>query len=291
MRVIFLAERPCVLSVNGLYLGSVDGFERSAELDPKDGVFLDFRAPACLPVCFRFDEKFLLHPPEGVTLYYVGEGVALSVGDFLRADASMRVIWQERLGGSLATLYVQGRVQLTLQNEAGFFLFRLSDAFERAALSMQGANYLLEGEGMFLLFTREGRELVRSEGTILSRENGITAEIPFHDSMGHTAVCRYENGVLAEAKIRSRLSPTPATYALALFESALIGADCTPFLGDALKEKAGALKEYLGAYTAAVPLGDAVGLVYPVRERVFEVRPYAVTLGEDGKIENLRPVT
>ena len=91
--------------------------------------------------------------------------------------------------------------------------------------------------------------------------------------------------------IRAAGEPTPATFALALFESALIGADARPFLSDALAEKTSSLKEYLGDFRSVVLTGspEKVGLVYRRKERVFDVRYYEVEL-TGGKISNLRPV-
>ena len=53
MQVYFLAERECILSLGGMALGIVDGFERSVELDPEDGVLCTL-APlgGYLPVSF-----------------------------------------------------------------------------------------------------------------------------------------------------------------------------------------------------------------------------------------------
>lgn len=66
MQVYFLAERECILSLGGMALGIVDGFERSVELDPEDGVLCTL-APlgGYLPVSFCIDEDFLIAPRPG----------------------------------------------------------------------------------------------------------------------------------------------------------------------------------------------------------------------------------
>ena len=71
----------------------------------------------------------------------------------------------------------------------------------------------------------------------------------------------------------------------------LAGFDPAPYLAPALAQKAGLLREFLGDFCAAVPLQEpgAVGLIYPRKPRVFDVRDILVTL-EDGKVANLTPV-
>ena len=114
MRVYFLSDLPCAFFVNGMHLGIVDGFERSVELATMDGVFCEFKAPGYAPVRFRFDEDFLFSPPEEVELYFRGGEVAVRIRGFVRADPSLRVVWQKHFAGCLLTLCVQGRIVLKL---------------------------------------------------------------------------------------------------------------------------------------------------------------------------------
>ena len=149
----------------------------------------------------------------------------------------------------------------------------------------------MQNDGAFALITAAGETLVLSEGRVL-QEDPLKAEIPFHDSMGHTAVCEWKNGQLTSCSIRAERDPTEATYALALFESALIGADCSPFLCASLQKKATSLKDYLGDYRSVVMTAERnkVGLIYERKERVFDVRYFQVET-EDGKISNIKPLT
>ena len=293
MHAFFLSEIPSLLTVNGLPLGSVDGHERSVELDPADRVWCELKSPGYHAICFSFDETFLLSPPENVHLYFTRTGVAVYAHGFLKEDATLRPLRQARLDGTLLTLYVQGRVQLSLENEMGFHIVNLGYEFENATLSTAGKLFLVEAPSAFCLVGRDGRVYVQSEGTMSERGTRVTAEVPFHDSLGHTALCTWENGNLTECRIRTARQPQPATYALALFECVLIGAETTPFLADNLVEKADALKEFLGEFVSVVLTDrpDEVGLVYPQRARVFEVRYFRVTLDENGKIANIKPLT
>ena len=54
MRVYFLSEKPCGLTVSGIYLGLIDGFERSAELSPADELFLGHICPSLFALMKNF---------------------------------------------------------------------------------------------------------------------------------------------------------------------------------------------------------------------------------------------
>ncbi len=290
MRVYFLADRLCSLFIGGVFLGSVDGFERRTEIDPQDGVFCEI-APHSpfLPVRFRFDDAFLFAPPPGVSLYFTENAVAVYASEFLRADASMRILWQKKFGEAKLTLTVQGKVQLHLETEFGYFPVSLPDPFEACEASRCGEHFLLQAEGEFVLLSRKGEILMRADGHAEEKDGVLTADVPLRDSMGHSALCTWEDGKLTACTLRAAREPTEATYALALFESALIGADVLPFLHPSLAAKAGTLRDFLGDFRSVVLTGeqDRVGLVYARRERVYEVRYFRVTVA-DGKIANIR---
>ena len=290
MRVYFLAEKLCALTVGGALLGTVDGFERSAEIEPSDGLICEF-APlaAFLPVRFRLDETFLLAPPPEITLYYTEHGVAIYCSGFLRADQSPRTVWKKFVGGADLSLSVQGKVFLRMENENGESFVPLPDSFEACTVRDCGENFLLETPEAFLLLSRKGEKLVAAEGRVTEIGICLSAEIPFHDSRGHSALCTWENGKLTACTVRATRDLTEATFALALFESVLIGADVTPFLHDSLAGKAAMLREYLGDFRSVVltDAPDRVGLVYERRERIFDVRYFRIEL-QDGKISNLK---
>lgn len=295
MRVIFLSEKTAALHIGGAYLGIIDGFERAVELEPSDDLFCEI-APAgnFLPLRFTFDQSFLVDPPPQIKLYYTENALAVFAGAFLHADQTMRVLWQRRFEKSLLTLCLQGAPQLSVDGEKGFHLVSLPDAFSECEAKPFENGFLLEGQGAFALISEEGKTVVLSEGSVLTTEPRLKAEIPFHDSVGHTAVCEWENGTLVSCAIRSS-APDEATFALALFESALIGADCTPFLSPELAQKADRLKEFLGGYVSVVLTSerDKIGLVYPRLEKsgeqnVFDVRYFRVELKEN-RISNIRP--
>lgn len=292
MRVYFLSEKLCVLYVGGICLGSVDGFERSLQLSPADGFFCEYRpVDGDLPVCFRFDEDFLRSPPPQVSLYFTEQGVAVYAEGFLCADQSAKVIFQRRFGGTLLTLLRQGKLQLDLENETGLHIAELPPALGTCEVLPLRGGFLLQAETAFALVSRTGELKLFSEGKVLSTEDGIEAEVPFHDSQGHTAHMKWQNGALVSCTIRTPAEPTEATFALALFESALIGADVRPFLTDDLAAKAEKLKEFLGNYSsvALTETPEKVGLVYERKPRVFDVRYFRIELEKD-KIKNIIPL-
>ncbi len=278
-----------MLTVGGLPLGTVDGFERTAELDPHDNLFCEIAPAGYLPVRFFFNEAFLHGPPPQIDLCYAREVLILSAHGFLREDPSMQIHWQRRMGGLLFTLYTQGKTALCIGAGAEMHVLPLADGFESAELYSAGELFLLEGAEAFVLFTASGEALVRSDGKVIERGHAVKAEVPYHDSLGHTALVCYEDGTLTSCTLRAARS-TPASFGLALFECARIGANCTSYLAEALQGKAESLREYLGDYLAAVPTGreDEVGLIFRRRPRIYEVRYFCITL-EDGKISNITP--
>ncbi len=291
MRIRFLAERPCALTVGGAYLGVVDGFERSAELSPADALFCELAPCDRQPLRFRLDEAFLREPPAGVTLYFTEDAVTLYAADFARQDFALRVLWQTRLGNDRLTLCVMGRVQLHLENETGFHIVDLPDELENCEAHALPDGYLLAGEDFFAILGRDGACKTLSEGKVLEIGESVRAEIPFRDSLGHTAVCEWKDGALVSCSIRAAREPTETTFALALFESALIGADCTPYLHPSLAEKAASLRDFLGDFRSVVLTDEAdkIGLAYKRRERVYDVRYFRVEIAE-GKVRNIIPL-
>ena len=290
MKVYFLAEKLCALTINGALLGTVDGFERSAEVEPSDGLVCEF-APLCgfLPVRFRFDEPFLLAPPPEITLYYTEHGVAIYCSGFLRADQSLHTVWTNSIEGTDLALEVQGRVRLFMENENGKQFIPLPDSFEACTVRSCGEHFLLETPEAFLLLSRKGETLVQAEGRVTEVGTRLTAEVPFHDSQGHSALCTWEGEKLTSCTVRAVREPTAATYALALFESVLIGADADAFLHDDLKKKSPMLREFLGDFRSVVLTDspDRVGLAYERRERIFDIRYFRIEL-TDGKICNIK---
>ncbi len=292
MRVFFLAETPCGLSVGGEYLGIADGFERSAALDP-EGLWCKFEPCGDrLPISFLLDEDLLFAPPPQIEVYHTERGVALYARGFLPADQSLKVLRQERLGGALLTLMRQGRLQLALENETGAHLTELDEALCGSVFSARREGFLLRAENAFALLSRRGEILLFSEGKAQETGDTLEAEVPLHDCLGRTALCKWRDGKLVERTLRGAEKAEGAVFPLAFFESVLIGADAAPYLSGSLAQKAGLLKEYLGDFCAVTPTEtpEKVGLVYRRRERVYDVRYFLAVPDSDGKIQNIKPL-
>lgn len=292
MQVFFLSEQTAALSVGGMHVGLCDMFERSLRLNPEDRLFVEILpVGGYLPVRFVFDGEFLFSPPPHIQLYFFGESVAVYASDFCRCDQTMRVLRQKRIGNVLCTLYLQGKLQLSLENGSDFHLVELPDGFCDCEIEGCGDDVLLLTPDRFALVGTDGTVKLLTEGTVLEREGALKAKIPFRDSMAHTAVCEWTDGKLTACAIQSGREANERTVALAFFESILIGADPTPFLAEELLPKKDELKEYLGDYRSVVLTRkpDEAGLVYERKPQVFDVRPFHIEL-KNGRICNLYPV-
>lgn len=285
MRVYFLSEIPCSLKIDGAYLGLCDHFERFAELDLNSTFFLEFLPfENFLPIRFRLDSSSLLSPPEHISLYYFKEGIAIYA--FGYESPIEKTIEEKTFARDKFTLLRKGRLFLKREGKEAL---PLPDFLETGSWREEAAGYLLFSEEGFCFLPFEGEPVVQ-EGKILSCEKTLIADIPFRDSRQHIFTCEWQNGKLISCKLKTASPPTEATFALAFFESVLLGADSSLFLSEELKGKEDRLKDYLKDFRSVVltEQNDRVGLVYERQERVFFVRYFSVEL-ENGKIKNIIP--
>ena len=56
MKVYFLSQKPSALTLNGVYLGMIDGFERSVELNPDDKILAEIAPAGFVPLRFVIDQ-------------------------------------------------------------------------------------------------------------------------------------------------------------------------------------------------------------------------------------------
>ena len=289
MKVYFFSEKPSALTLNGVYLGMIDGFERSVELDPDDGVYVEITPADCLPLRFTIDQDFLFSPPPQINLYYTDSAVAVYAFGFVREDQTLKVLQETRLGNAHFTIYRQGGLYLRF-DYGKTCVHPLDDGFEECEIKEIDDGYLLIGKTNFLLLDRNGNVFVRSEGEVLEAGETLKAEIPFHDALGHTVISEWRGGRLLSSSIRTKRAPTEATYALALFESLLVGGDPAPYLHEKIRDKADSLREFLGNYLSVVLCDETnrIGLVYERKKGVYDVRYFYVSV-EEGKISNISP--
>ena len=291
-----------MLSLNGVFYGVTDSFERFAEINLSDRVFAKFSPEGSLPIGFFITEELLSTPPEGCEVYLIKDGLAVRACDFSPVDCTLRPIAQKRFDDTLVSVFQQGRIQCTLQSPDGFFNATLPPAFAVCTLSEHGGLFFIESEKHLAVYTREG-ECVLSEEILsfAATETELNATLPLSDTLGRVADCtwilektgcrrtrfslrqaRAYDGESEEEKIRDELLP------YAFFESVLLGENYTEMLSDDLRPKAESLVRFLGEFRAVTLTANpcVCGLIREKAPRLFEVSYFTVTV-ENGKIADI----
>ncbi len=303
MKVYFLSSRPCALTLNGSYFGITDGFERFAEISLKDNLYALFSPENAQPIGCFINDRIRFSPPDGFEVYLLPDGLALYARDFPPRDFLLHAIDQQRREGTLATLFLQGELQLSIESEEGFFIACVPPTFARASIRFIEGLIGLEGEDKLALYTVKGERVFCENVRSFRVEEGVlTALLPLSDALGRTAECSYalskegckqtgcvlrqtrtEKGETTEDKIAASLLP------FAFFESVLLGLDYKQLLSDELSKKADYLVDFLGDFIAVAPRKEqnACGLVRKKGERLYEVVTFFVEVKE-GKIVDIR---
>ncbi|MBQ7368762.1 MAG: hypothetical protein IJW60_03535 [Clostridia bacterium] len=303
MKIYFLSSEPCALTVGEAYLGLVDKFERFAEINLKDNLFVRFTPEKANPLGFFLNESVQFTPPDGCEVYLLDGALAIYARDFPPRATALNVLAQKRFDCGTLTLFYQGALQLSIETAKGFFVSTLPPAFEKAELFFESGLFFLKTPERLAAYTQTGKQVLLENVLSCSFENGVlSARLPLSDSLGRVADCKWEldedglrrtqctllqartyNGDNHAQTLRDELLP------FAFFESVLLGADVSPFLSEELLPQAEKLKDFLGHFVAVTltPSPNVCGLVYEKSERLFEVIPFTVTL-EQGKIADVR---
>ncbi len=302
MKIYFLSSRPCALMLGGVYFGMTDTFERFAEIEPKDNVFVEFIPEGALPIAFFINEKLRFSPPEHCEIYLLKDGVAVFARDFPPSDFSLHVVAQERFLDNLVTVFRQGSLQISLETSKGFFVAPLSPCFETCVIRSESGLFFLEGKNAVAVFTAAGKCVLFEEVLEYKVENNtLTATLPLSDSRRRVAECEWaltEDGCFQTSfKIRQESgaetgdasSATDELLPYAFFESVLIGADFSAMLCEELKEKAEHIKAFLGDFVSVTLTNDphTCGLVRKKKERLYEVCYFTAEV-KNGKIADIR---
>ena len=299
MKIYFLSSQLCSLTLNGVYFGITDRFERFVDVDLRDRIFAQFSPQGAHPIGFFLTEALREVPPEGCEIYLVKDGIAVYARDFPPNDFTLRPIAQARDKNFIATVFSQGQLQLSLESEKGFFVSTLPPSFQTCSIYFYSELCLLEGKNTLALYTKEGKCLLLEDFLDYSVENNeLSATLPLSEQLGRVAKCRWEltpdeckqtafslvqtrstNGGTGEDELAAELLP------YAFFESVLIGAKISEFLSDELQSSADALVDFLGDFTAVIPTNEAqvCGLLRKKAERLYEVAYFKVELS-NGKI-------
>ena len=300
MKIYFLSAMPCALTLNGVFFGVTDTFERFAEIDLRDRVFVQFSPQGCLPVGFFLTEEIRFQPPPACEVYLLRDGIAIYAQDFIPTDNTLRTIAQSRDGDCLVTVYAQGRVQMAVNTPDGFFNAYLPPSFSNCSVEFHQELLFLRSETQLAVYTKRA-ELCLCE-RVLSyavEENKLSARLLLSDSLGRVADCVWElretGCTQTQFTLRAleRANPPCQTAAellpYAFFESALLGADFATLLSDELAPDAEKLRAFLGDFVAVTLTQDpnVCGLVRKKEERLFELAYFTVEI-QDGKITDVQ---
>ncbi len=298
MKIYFLSSQPCALTFNGVFYGITDSFERSAELVLADRIYVKFSPEGALPIGFFVTENLLSSPPQGCEVYLLQDGAAIYACDFPPADFTLRPIAQKRKGDILATVYLQGKPQLSVNSAKGFFNAHIPPSFASCSIDFYENYILLKSKEQLGVYSLECQPLLVEN--VLEYEllgDVLHALLPLSDRLGRTADCEWnlKNGacILTKFTIRQIKQTDEALdenlLAYAFFESILLKADYESFLCDELLSDAPAIIEFLGEFLSVTLTNqpNVCGLVKRKAERLFTLDYVTVEI-KNGKITDVR---
>lgn len=291
MKIYFLSDKACALRLSGLYFGQVDNFERFAQINLADRIFVEFIPENALPITFFLTDEILYAPPRGCDVYILRDALILHARSFPPVDFSLRVIEQIQAENCTATLFSQGEVSLSVQTDKNFFIATLPPSFCHAKLFFEQNFLFVKSEKQLAVFNQSCERLFMEAVLSYTFDNGVlTALLPLQETLGRTAECRY---VLTETgceRIECSLSAPRGErcaelFAFAFFESLLIGADLSEFLCDDMQSKLQDVRAFLGGFTAVLPAEEenCCVLFYKKQEGLFEGKYFTLSI-KDGKI-------
>lgn len=307
MRIYFLSYKPAILKLNGLYVGGIDSFERRVEINLADSVLAEIVPGENLqPVNFFINDKLLSSPPPFMDVYLMSGEALIYIREYGNKQIKLDVIYQTRFYGNLVTLFSQGGAYLSLEGEK-YDLIPLPARFLHAKAeekTLAGMPVLaIWGGNMLCLINDKGKRIFMNEVESAEFSDVLEVRAAFETCTAAKAECTYgydgERLTLISSKTVETHPPEKNILHFAFFESVLTCGNYGIFLDESLKDRAFALKEYLGEFVSVtVPTemfftehGDirAAGLVYPKASNLFEVKYFAVDIKND-KITNVYPV-
>lgn len=308
MRIYFLSYKAAILKLNGLYVGGIDLFERHIEIDLSDSLLAEIVPGENLqPVNFFINEKLLSSPPEFMDVYLMDGEALIYIREYGNKDAGLKVLAQTRFCGNLITLFSQGGIYLSVEN-GEYSLIPLPQGFAGAEFEEKTIANLpvLEircGHALIIL-SDKGKRIFMNR--VQKAEFGQTLDIEaaFETCTAAKAVCSYsydgESLTLVSSKTVETRPPERGILHFAFFESVLTRGNFSDYLDDSLKDRAEALKDYLGEFVSVTvptekfyaehPSEQSAGLVYPKGANLFEVKYFATEISKEGKITNIYPL-
>lgn len=306
MRIYFLSYKPAILKMNGLFVGSIDLFERHVDVNLADSVLAEIVPGENLqPVNFFINENLLSHPPEFMDVYLMEGEALIYVREYGNKGLNLNVLCQKRFNGNLITVFKQGGVYLSVDG-AEYSLTQLPQKFadvkmEEKFLAGFPVLAIYGGNGLIIISER-GKRVFMNEVESAEFGNLLTVTVAFETCTAAKARCEYtydgEKLTLLGSKT-TETRPQKGILHFAFFESVLTHGNYADYLCEELRLKAADLRGYLGDFVdVTVPTEKfyaehgglhAAGLVYPKAENLFEVKYFAVDI-EGDKITNVYPV-
>lgn len=306
MRIYFLSYKPAILKMNGLFVGSIDLFERHVDVNLADSVLAEIVPGENLqPVNFFINENLLSHPPEFMDVYLMEGEALVYVREYGNKGLSLSVLCQKRFNGNLITVFKQGGVYLSVDG-AEYSLTQLPAKFadvrmEEKVLAGFPVLAIYGGNGLIIISER-GKRIFMNEVESAEFGNLLLVTVAFETCTAAKARCEYSYDGDKLTLYSSKTTETPPQKGIlhfAFFESVLTRGNYAEYLCDELRSKADDLRGYLGDFVdVTVPTEKfyaehgglrAAGLVYPKAENLFEVKYYAVDVDGE-KISNVYPV-
>ncbi len=297
MKIYFLSSQPAALTLNGVFYGVTDTFERSAEIPLSDNVYARFSPQGRGELGFFIGEDLLTTPPHGCEVYLLKEGLAVYARDFPPLDFTLRHIAQRREGGLLVTVYAQGGIQLSVQEGESFFNATLPPAFASCTIELVHGIIALKGENALGIFTKSCTPLLIERFLAYEwTEAGLNATLPLADSLQRVADCSWQvterECLLTKFTLRQpQAAPAleEGLLAYAFFESVLLKGNARDLLREDLQEEYEEIVRFLGDFVSVILTKEtnACGLVRKKGERLFAVDYFSVKI-EGGKIVDVQ---
>lgn len=305
MRIYFLSARTAGLKLNGAYLGLIDGFEKFVDVKAGETILAEAVPDGgFMPLNFFIDEAFFENPPDFADVYLTGGDAVIYLSRYRPRENKLEVVAQTEFRGGLYTLFLNGggvylnieKAVCNLHNLPAKFA---NGKFKEATIGNHPA-LVLEGDGCIAVFSESGEKVFINPAESWKCGDKLEITVNFFTCAGSKAHCTFGfDGIkmtLEKSETREYMPPNREILHFAFFESVLTRGDFTRYLSDGLLPDAARLPEFLGDFTdVTIPYsrfyekhGDikAAGLVYPVKDNLFEVKYFAVEFDGE-KISNI----
>ncbi len=290
MRFYFLSDTPCALKLGGIYAGITHNAEKYMNIDVSDGILCEFIPlnPEFLPISFIIDERYF--PPPNVKCYLLRDAILIFAENFLRADCSFKLIAQKTFEREVVSVFVQGKVFVSLEYGGEIFTEELNGSFLSAEIEKRGEYYIITSPTFISVLDKSLKKLLFTEFTSCDMKEILTLTVSFCDCLNCSAVIEYgfENGFCELKKTLKSAPPSNVPVIYAVLDGLLTGYDVSEFISEGLKDKLSTLKSFLGNYEKVLFITKEVaGLSYKVKDNIYRVDYYEAEY-ENGKICNFK---